>query len=158
MQLALLRHAIAAHDASSDFARPLTREGADQLERALDHVLGTPWRPGTILHSPYVRTSETARAVHARMPDVGCWSIDELALGSLDAILHVVAQFEDPLLIGHEPTLGNLCARLVGAPAGSMPLERAGFALLDVDRLPTTRPARLVAFVPPVWAGAARRG
>jgi phosphohistidine phosphatase len=155
MQIALLRHAIAAPHASSDYERALTREGVRQLEQVLDHLVSTPWRPGCILYSPYLRTTQTALAAHARMPGIDAWSIDELALGSIDAILHVIARFRDPLLVGHEPTLGNLCARLVGAPAGSMPIERAGFALLDVDRLPTTRPARLLAFFPPLWAGAA---
>lgn len=38
------------------------------------------------------------------------------------------------LLVGHEPDLGDLAARLMGAPAGSLVLRKAGMALLDWPR------------------------
>jgi phosphohistidine phosphatase len=38
------------------------------------------------------------------------------------------------LLVGHEPDLGDLAARLIGAPAGSIVLRKAGLALLDLPR------------------------
>lgn len=34
-------------------------------------------------------------------------------------------------LVGHEPDLGQLAARLLGAPAGSITLRKAGLALLE---------------------------
>jgi phosphohistidine phosphatase SixA len=53
--------------------------------------------------------------------------------------------------VGHEPLLGQFGARLIGAH--SLPLDRAGFALFEVDRLPTTRPARLLVQISPRWLG-----
>lgn len=38
------------------------------------------------------------------------------------------------LLVGHEPDLGELAARLMGAPAGSIALRKAGLALLELPR------------------------
>jgi phosphohistidine phosphatase len=38
-------------------------------------------------------------------------------------------------MVGHEPDLGDLAARLIGAPAGSIPLRKAGLALLEPEGL-----------------------
>lgn len=149
MRISLLRHGIAEDDAATDFDRELTQEGWMQLETVLDSLLARGWSPGTILHSPLIRTSQTAASVHARFPHIPCIAMDALALGSIDPILMAASRYPDPLLVGHEPTMGNLCGRLLGAPSGAIRFERAGFAYLEVDRLPTTRPARLLAFLPP---------
>ncbi|MFZ5476015.1 MAG: SixA phosphatase family protein [Myxococcota bacterium] len=146
-----MRHGIAEDVAESDFDRALTPEGTQQLERLLDEIVRTGWSPGSILHSPYLRTTQTAEAVQARYPAVPRHAVDDIALGSMDAILRAASRFPDPLIVGHEPTLGNLCARLLGAPTGAVRFDRAGFAVLDVDRIPTTRPARLVVFLAPQW-------
>ncbi len=37
-------------------------------------------------------------------------------------------------LVGHEPDLGNLAAKLLGAPSGSIALRKAGLALLELPR------------------------
>lgn len=37
-------------------------------------------------------------------------------------------------LVGHEPDLGDLAARLLGAPLGSITLRKAGLALLELPR------------------------
>lgn len=153
MRIGLLRHGIAADAAPSDFERELTAEGWTELEHLLDTLVRTPWRPGAILHSPAVRTTQTAFAVHARFPMIPLLDVDALALPSLERILQEAARHSDPLLVGHEPTMGNLCARLLGAPTGGIRFERAGFALLELDRLPATRPARLLTFVSPAWVG-----
>lgn len=151
MRIGLLRHGIAEDASHGDFDRRLTREGWEQTRRLVDTLAACGWKPGTVLHSPYVRTAETALIVRARWPDVAQHALDDLAIGSMDAILRACATFPDPLLVGHEPTMGNLTARLVGAPSGSIRFERAGFALLEVDRLPTTRPAHLLVFLSPAW-------
>jgi phosphohistidine phosphatase len=148
-----MRHATAEDDAASDFERRLTDHGRREMGPLLDGVVASGWRPAVILHSPLVRTRETAAMAAERWPGVPTLACDALADGHLDAIVHLAAQHPDPLLVGHEPTTGRLCARLVGAPNGAMPFPRAGFALLDVDRLPTTRPAVLLAFLSPRFSG-----
>ena len=149
MRIGLLRHGIAEDHAATDFDRALTEAGHLDLERVLDVLGGWRWRPGAILYSPLVRTVETAEHCAARWPEVPILAVDALALGFVDAILHAAAAHVDPLLVGHEPTMGNLCGRLIGAPTGAIRFERGGFALLDVDRIPTTRPARLLLFLSP---------
>lgn len=151
MRIGLLRHGIAQDAAASDFDRALTRAGYAQVHALVEALVAARWAPGSILHSPYVRTTETAEVVHAHYPEVPCLALDALAIGSMDAILQACAAHPDPLLVGHEPTMGLLCGKLMGATAGAVRFERAGFALLEVDRLPTTRPARLLVFVSPGW-------
>jgi phosphohistidine phosphatase len=151
LRIGLLRHGIAESDAQadSDFERQLTEEGRLDIERVLDVLAGWSWQPGAILHSPLVRTTQTADHVSARYPAIPVVPTDALALGFFDAILQAASRHEEPLLVGHEPTMGNLTGRLLGAPTGAVRFERGGFALVDVDRLPPTRPARLLLFLPP---------
>lgn len=151
MYISMLRHGIAEDEAATDFDRALTPEGCVQLQGVFRHLVAVGWAPGSILHSPYVRTHETAQIARGFYPRVPVKELDDLAIGSIDGILRACAEHPDPLLVGHEPTLGNLCGRLVGAPAGAIRFERAGFAMVDVDRLPTTRPARMIAFFAPGW-------
>lgn len=151
MRLSLMRHGIAEDQSTTDFDRALTPEGCEQVTHVVRALRASGWAPGSILHSPYVRTTETARIVRAFFPTVPFQDLEELAIGSLDGVIRACARFHDPLLVGHEPTMGNLCGRLIGAPSGSIRFDRAGFALLDLDRLPTTRPARLLVYVSPEW-------
>lgn len=151
IQIGILRHAIAEDTASSgsDFDRRLTRSGASELQEHIDLLERWAWAPSVIFHSPYVRTTQTAHIVASRFEAVPALPTDLIVHGRPDEILRLCVGHPAPLLIGHEPTMGELISHLLGAPPGATPLARAGFALLDVDRLPTTRPARLILFVPP---------
>ena len=149
MRLTLLRHGIAEDHAATDFDRALTAVGAAQLERVLDGLCAGGWVPGAILHSPLVRTTQTAAAVARRFPRVPIVAVSELAEDDLGAILHAASPWVEPLLVGHQPTLGELLAELIGASPGTTALPRAGVAMLEVDRLPPRRRAQLLAFLPP---------
>lgn len=149
MRLALLRHGIAEDDADTDFARRLTEEGRHEIAALVEELAHQGWRPGAILHSPLVRAAETAAIVHTRFPELPRQAMEEIAYGDLPAILYAVAGWSDPLLVGHEPTFSRLAAHLVGARSGSMHIDRGGFALFEVDRLPPTRPATLLYLTPP---------
>ena len=152
MRIGLFRHGVAEEYARSDFDRRLTPAGRAEVVRVGELLYRAGYRPGCILHSPLVRAVQTAAVLQERFPEVPDTEFESLAYGNLDDILRQIAGFSDPMLVGHEPTLGLLVARLVGAPSGSTQLERAGFALIDVDRIPTTRPAMLRAFVHPAMA------
>ncbi|HND29845.1 MAG TPA: histidine phosphatase family protein [Myxococcota bacterium] len=151
MFVALLRHGIAEDRAPTDYHRRLTPRGRYELDRLLDHLVRIPWRPGIILSSPLVRADQTAEMVAHRFPTVPRISTEVLAMGDPEAFQWIAADHPDPLLVGHEPTLGAFGARLLGAPMSAFPLERAGFALFEVERLPLTRPARLLFSLAPRW-------
>jgi phosphohistidine phosphatase len=149
MRLTLFRHAIAEDHAPRDQDRELTPQGVEQLERMLDRLCADGWAPGAILHSPYVRTSQTALGIARRFPRLERVSVAELARDDLSAILQVAAPFRDPVLVGHQPTLGELLASLIGAQAGTTPLPRSGAAMIDLDGLPPRGLGHLVAMIPP---------
>lgn len=149
MRLALLRHGIAEDDAATDFERPLTREGREEVAILVDALAAQGWRPGSILHSPLVRARQTAEVAHHRFPGVPRQALDEIAYGDIPAILYAVSGWADPLLVGHEPTFSRLAASLLGAPAGTIRVDRGSFALFELDRVPPTRPATLLYLSPP---------
>jgi phosphohistidine phosphatase len=153
MRLALLRHGIAFDHAATDFDRALTPEGIDEVLRVAEDLAGLGWRPGVILHSPLVRAEQTATLVREVFPDVPLVVTSALAEGEPDAMLRATAGRADPLLVGHEPSMGALASLLVGGRMGSIRMERAGFALFEVDGLPPRRPGRLLLFLPPRRAG-----
>lgn len=152
MRIGCFRHGVAEDVARSDFDRRLTPAGRSEVVRVAELAWRAGYRPGCILHSPLVRAVQTARTIHERFPDVQLIEAEALAWPQLDEILRVCAGVRDPLLVGHEPTLGRLVARLIGAPDGSTPVERSGFVVVDVDRIPTTRPGVLRMFVHPALA------
>ena len=151
MLIGILRHASAEDHAptGADYDRRLTREGELELAHQLDLIQSCGWIPSIILYSPLVRTTQTARAVAARLPGVPMEATDVIPLGLFDEILQACEPHRAPLIVGHEPTLGRLIARLLHAPPSATPFEKAGFALLEVDRIPAFRPARMVLFLPP---------
>ena len=151
MFVALLRHGIAEDRAPTDFHRRLTPRGRQELDLLLDHLVRTPWRPGVILSSPLLRADQTAAMVSNRFPTVPRIVSEVLALDDAESFQWLAAGHPDPLLVGHEPTLGMFGARLRGAPAWALAMDRAGFLLFEVDRLPTTRPGRLVLSIAPRW-------
>ncbi len=144
MRLSLLRHGIAEDHAASDAARALTPEGVAELEAVLDAWCATGWAPGAILYSPYVRTTQTAQAVARRFPSVPFVAVRALARGDHGGILEAAAMHTEPVLVGHQPTLGDLLCELLGEPPGARPFERAGYATVELDGLPARVPARLV--------------
>lgn len=146
-----MRHATAEDYAPSDFTRRLTPVGVAEAKYMADLIERAGLKPGVMLVSPLTRADQTADIVHSRFPEVPRFSVEVLATGSADSLMWLCADQADPLLVGHEPLLGAFAARLVGAPNGALPFDRAGLALFEVDRLPPTRPARLLLFCSPRW-------
>jgi phosphohistidine phosphatase len=154
MRIGLFRHGVAEDTARTDFDRRLTPAGRAEVVRMGELIYRAGYRPGCIVHSPLLRASQTALVLHERFPEAQLQEAEVLAWPQLDSILQTCSGLRDPLLVGHEPILGRLLGKLIGAPDGATPLERAGFALVDVDRLPTTRPGMLRAFIHPAVAAA----
>ncbi len=116
--LFVLRHAEAHASASSDSARQLTDKGRAQAEKVGGFMAAHSFRPGLMLHSPYLRTVQTAEIV-ARALD--CTSVPERFLASgmrvSDALGHLrpfVRHAGPILIVGHEPDLGLLMGTLTG--------------------------------------------
>jgi phosphohistidine phosphatase len=156
LELYLIRHGIAAErgeDYPDDSKRPLTSTGIARLRKgakALDQ-LGVAF--DQILSSPLVRTKQTAEILAESMkskPPVAF--VDALApAGTPAAVIQEIGKHARKAriaLVGHEPNLGELAARLIGARA-SLEFKKGGICRIDFEILPPKGVGHLVWFVTP---------
>jgi len=127
MELILWRHAEAA-DTAPDMARELTAKGRRQAREMADWLSGQlaaqPSRPVRVIASPAARTRQTADALQRPVDIVQ--QIDPNA--SADALLAATGWPEGHgvvILVGHNPAISELAARLAGADDASLSLGRA---------------------------------
>ncbi|MFQ6538485.1 MULTISPECIES: phosphohistidine phosphatase SixA [Aphanothece] len=138
-ELLLLRHGIAAERRPDhpDQARALTPEGRQRTAAVLSQLHRLGVGADRLLSSPLVRARQTAELAVAAGLAPAVTLTDALAPGGDPLpLLADLAAGGRLLLVGHEPDLGDLAARLIGAPPGSIALKKAGLAVLD---LPTPR-------------------
>lgn len=155
--LLLLRHGIAEERPPQGAADPeqarhldeirrLTERGRQRTQAVCAHLVAAGLQGDRLITSPLERALETA----ALAVEAGLAPSLELA--------PALAPEGDPLpllawparrliLVGHEPDLSTLACRLIGAPAGSLELRKAGVILLrfeSADHAPGVLPrARL---------------
>lgn len=119
MRLFLLRHADAEAHAASDLERPLSEKGLRQAKDIAAFLKRLKTPPKIVLSSPALRAQQTAQPVAAAL-GVECilctWA--RPGMGTEDALQEIpaYAPFQEVLLVGHQPDLGMLAARLIGAP------------------------------------------
>ncbi len=111
MELILWRHAEAA-PGDPDAARPLTARGRRQAQ-AMARFLGPRLSKDLrVIASPARRTQETARALGRSLE-----TVDALAPGCDAATCLAASGWPESgrpvLVVGHQPTLGEVAARLV---------------------------------------------
>jgi phosphohistidine phosphatase len=128
MELILWRHAEAAPGAP-DMARALTERGRRQAENVAAFL--APRLPAElrVIVSPARRAQETARALGRSFE-----TVDAIAPGASAAELLAAAAWPDAkrtvLLVGHQPSLGDVAARLVDGRGGSWNLGTGGICWL----------------------------
>ena len=129
MELILWRHAEAA-PGDPDSARPLTPHGhrqAQAMAKFLDPRLPMDVR---VIASPARRTQETASAL-GRAAE----TVEAIAPGcDVPTLLAAAGWPESPrvvLVVGHQPTLGEVAARLVDGRPGSWPLGTGSVCWLE---------------------------
>ena len=137
-ELYLIRHGVAEErgDAWPDDAkRPLTQDGTDRMRKAARGLVRIGVKFDAVLTSPFVRTRQTAEIVATafdeRPPIV---AIESLAPGgSIQSVLSDLerqARRSRVAIVGHEPGIGELAARLAGA---RYPIEFKKGAVCRVD-------------------------
>lgn len=148
-ELYLIRHGLAEErgDAWPDDAkRPLTDDGMSRMRRAARGLVKLGVTFDAVLTSPFVRTRQTAEIVanayDERPPIV---AVESLAPGgsiqSVLADLERQARRSRVAVVGHEPGIGELAARLAGA---RYPIEfkKGAVCRIDVKTFPAG-PGRL---------------
>jgi phosphohistidine phosphatase len=139
MKLTIIRHGIAVPSGAEGIAdddRPLTNKGRRRFQEVARGLAEICARPDVLLTSPLPRAAETAEIAAAAWGDVTPISELALAQGSIDQILALLAKQapdQHVAIVGHEPTVSALLARLLGSGAGKrFAFRKGGVAHLDV--------------------------
>ncbi len=124
MDLILWRHAD-AQDGEQDMARPLTNKGRKQAERMADWLHGHLPKGTRILVSPAQRTRETADALGL------AYEVEaNLAPGGDAAHLLAAAGWPEAsgavLVVGHQPTLGEVASLLLFGESSTLSIKKGG--------------------------------
>jgi phosphohistidine phosphatase len=156
IELYLIRHGLAEPRGDAwpdDTKRPLTHKGIDRLrlEAASLDALGVSF--DQILSSPLVRTKQTAEILAQRVaPKAPLALTPALAPGGTPAqVMEELGRYAARKrigIVGHEPGIGELAARLLGARA-AIEFKKGGVCRIDVETLPPARPGHLRWFATP---------
>ena len=156
LELYLIRHGIAAErgpEYPDDSKRPLTGKGIAALRREAKalHALGVTF--DLIIASPLTRTRQTADVLAEHLegkPTVT--HSDALApAGTPAAVMQEIAKHSRKAriaLVGHEPNIGELAARLIGARS-PIEFKKGAVCRIDFDVLPPKALGQLRWFLPP---------
>ena len=131
MELILWRHCD-AQAGVPDSARPLTPRGHDEAKKMGAWLARRLTANARILVSPAIRAQQTAAALGRSFETVG-------SLGPGASVNNVlsVAGWPDAsattLIVGHEPTLGDVAAHLIETGPGAEPLQKGAVAWLVSD-------------------------
>ncbi len=162
--LFIVRHAIAGErgpEFPDDARRPLTEEGIARFRKVVAGLAEMEIEIDLVLTSPLVRARQTAELLSKGLPGhPGVVETGALAPGAtFDAVateLRRHARRGALALVGHEPHLGGLTARLLGCQ-GEVEFRKGGVCRLEVDKFPPSGPARLLWLAPPKLLIRARR-
>jgi phosphohistidine phosphatase len=155
-ELYLIRHAIAEERGEAwpdDTKRPLSENGIARMRKNVRGLAAVDVGLDVILTSPLVRTRQTAEIVAGGFdPRPPLVALDSLAPGgSVQAVLADLQKYARRrriALVGHEPGIGELAARLIGTRK-ALEFKKGAVCRIDVEALPPSGPGALRWFVPP---------
>jgi phosphohistidine phosphatase len=156
-ELYIIRHAIAEERGEAwpdDTKRPLTEQGISRMRKNARGLARLGVSIDVVLTSPLVRARQTAEIVaSAFAPKPQLVTIESLAPGASYAAL--MADVEKNAkkssriaLVGHEPGVGELAARLIGT-RHPIEFKKGAVCRIDVDTIPPDGPGHLQWFVTP---------
>jgi phosphohistidine phosphatase len=154
--LYLIRHGMAEERGEAwpdDSKRPLTAEGMARLRKQARGLARFGVTLDVILTSPFVRTRQTAEIVASAFEPRPHLAVSEALTpeGTYAAVLEDLAKQAKRAhiaLVGHEPGIGELAARLIGS-RHAIPFKRGAVCCIEVEALPPTGPGALRWFASP---------
>ena len=149
-ELYLIRHGLAEErgDAWPDDARrPLTADGMSRMRKAARRLARLGVSVEVVLSSPLVRARQTAEIVAGGLdPHPSLVNVDSLApdgtYAAVVADLETHARKTRIALVGHEPAMGELAARLIGS-RHPIEFKKGAVCRIDIDDLPPGGPGDL---------------
>jgi phosphohistidine phosphatase len=155
VDLLMIRHAVAVPRGTpgvADDLRPLTPRGRARFRRAASGLARVVRAPDRLLTSPLLRAQQTARLAARAWGEVEPEILPGLASGRHDEVLAALrahASADRVAVVGHEPHLSGLLARLLGTrSAARLTFKKGGVAVVRLAG-PPDRGGDLVAFLPP---------
>jgi phosphohistidine phosphatase len=155
VKLLLVRHAAAVPRGTpgvADDDRPLTPEGRKKFEAAAEGLARIADRPDVLLTSPLPRARATAEMAARAFGRVQPRIEPALAGESVVRIIAALEKLSDSgsvAIVGHEPVLSAVLARLLGArDAERLAFKKGGAALVDLPEGPSGG-GNLVWFIKP---------
>ena len=156
LELYLIRHGIAAErgsDYPDDSKRPLTSAGIARLRKEAKALVEVDVDFDLIISSPLVRTKQTAEVFAQTMPSRPSVTLsDSLApAGTPASVFQELAKHMRKAriaLVGHEPNIGELAARLIGART-PIEFKKGAICRIDFEVFPPKGSGQLRWFVPP---------
>jgi len=156
LSLYLVRHGLAAERGAEwpdDGKRPLVPRGVARLRKEAAALKTLDVTFDVILTSPLTRAKQTADVLAAGVsPHPPVHAIQSLAPGGTHAAfladLAKHTRRSHVACVGHEPDLGQLAARLIGAK-GAIEFKKGAICRIDFDALPVSGPGHLRWFVTP---------
>ncbi len=154
LSLYLVRHALAAERGEAypdDTLRPLTPKGIAKFRKAAEGLARFDVALDVVLTSPLVRARQTADILAGALSG-SPRLVETDALrpgGSFEQLVHAVAECRGATavaLVGHEPDIGELAGRLLGA-SGALAFNKGAVCRIDFDQWPPDGPGRLRWFV-----------
>ena len=155
----VMRHGIAVQRGSAGYSddskRPLTPEGKKKMQETAQGLIRLGVDLDWIVTSSLLRAAETAKIVaEAFGGNVPLDVSEELRPGgSAEALIAFLAKHSNRkrvLVVGHEPDLSEMAARLVGAGRrANLALKKGGCCLMEFDDFPPKSPGRLVWWLTP---------
>ena len=155
-ELYLIRHGLAAERSDAypdDTKRPLTSHGIARLKKEAAGLVELDVTFDVILTSPLVRCRQTADALAAALTsEPSVVNVEALAPGgSYSALVDELSRYARKrriALVGHEPGIGEVAARLIGAKR-PVEFKKGAICRIDVQSLPPAGPGELRWFLTP---------
>ena len=157
IEIYLVRHAIAAEQGPAfpdDRLRPLTPVGEQQFRQAVRGLSTMKMAVDVVLTSPLERARATALLLADGLkPKPAIEELEALAPGGrhaaiMDALATHATRHRRMALVGHEPDLGELAARLLGA-RGAIIFKKGAVCAIDLDAATPGGPGALRWHLPP---------
>ena len=156
LELYLVRHAIAAErgaDYPDDSKRPLTSEGISRFRKEAKALAALDVDVDQIISSPLVRAKQTAEILAQAVPSQPSIEMsDALApAGTPAAVFQELAKHMRKAriaLVGHEPNIGELAARLIGSRT-PVEFKKGAICRIDFEVFPPKGHGHLRWFLPP---------